>query len=134
NFANGDMVGHSGQLFPAIFAMEALDLSLSRLVDGVLVRGGIAIVTADHGNCEEMFSRDKKGAFVPREDGNGYKPLTSHTLNPVPCVIVGGGAGASFVWSAPDEPGLANVAATVLTLLGYAAPRDFQPSLVRQLL
>ena len=127
NYPNGDMVGHTGQLFPAIVSMEALDLALSRLVDGVLARGGIAIVTADHGNCEEMFSRDKKGAFVPREDGNGYKPLTSHTLNPVPCVIVGGGAGASFVWSAPESPGLANVAATAFSNTDHCSPDNAGP-------
>ncbi|PIE17408.1 MAG: phosphoglycerate mutase (2,3-diphosphoglycerate-independent) [Proteobacteria bacterium] len=131
NFANGDMVGHTGKLLPAIIAMEAVDLSLGRLVDGILARGGVAIVTADHGNCDEMFMRDRKrGGFVASDDGQGFKPLTSHTLNPVPIAIVGGGAGERFVWSDVEAPGLSNVAATCLNLLGFEAPEDYRPSLV----
>jgi len=122
NYANGDMVGHTGQLLPAIIAMEALDLCLGRLVEGILARRGIAIVTADHGNCEQML---QPGVGAERS------PLTSHTLNPVPCVIVGGGAGERFVWAAPGAPGIGNMAATCLNLLGFEAPEDYLPSLVR---
>ncbi|TNF34900.1 MAG: 2,3-bisphosphoglycerate-independent phosphoglycerate mutase [Deltaproteobacteria bacterium] len=131
NYANGDMVGHTGQLVPAIIAMEALDLCLARLVPEVLERGGVCVLTADHGNCEQMFQRDKKrGGFAPRPDGPGYQPLTSHTLNPVPCVIVGGGAGERFVWREVDKPGISNLAATCLNLLGYEAPADYRPSVI----
>lgn len=131
NYANGDMVGHSGQLLPAILAVEALDLCLGRLVEGVLARGGICVITADHGNCEQMFQRDKKGGgFLPKPDGPGFQPLTSHTLNPVPFVIVGGGAGERFVWRGADRAGIANIAATCLNLLGYEAPDDYLPSLI----
>lgn len=130
NFANGDMVGHTGDVRAARMAMEALDISLERLVEGILERGGVAIVTADHGNCDEMFMRDKSGAFVVDEAGR-KKPRTSHTLNPVPCSIVGGGAGQRFHWSSGVEaPGLANLAATVCNLLGFYAPEGYLPSLV----
>jgi len=133
NYPNGDMVGHTGQLLPAIVAMEAVDLSLGRLLHGLAARGATAIVLADHGNCEEMIERDKKtGAFVKSLDGH-YKPRTSHTTNPVPCVIVGPGAGDVYGWAAPPDAGLSNVAATCLELLGFAAPEAFRPSLIRPL-
>ena len=131
NYANGDMVGHTGSLQSAIIAMECLDLCVSRFMRGVLARGGLCVVTADHGNADEMFTRDKKrGGFAM--DANGVpKPLTSHTLNPVPFTVVGPGAGEAFRWNgALDKPGIANVTATVLNLLGYEAPADYLPSLV----
>ncbi len=132
NFANGDMVGHTGRLRPALVAMEALDLCLERLVDGLLERGAICVITADHGNCEEMFERDKKtGSLIPLNDGSSYKARTSHTLNPVPCVIVGGGAGTRFHWDGDvRRPGLANLAATCLNLLGLQAPDDYLPPVI----
>ncbi|PKN58329.1 MAG: 2,3-bisphosphoglycerate-independent phosphoglycerate mutase [Deltaproteobacteria bacterium HGW-Deltaproteobacteria-14] len=130
NYPNGDMVGHTGQLLPAIISMEALDLCLARLVPAVLERGGVCVITADHGNCEQMFQRDKKGGFLAKTDGPGFQPLTSHTLNPVPCVIVGGGAGERFVWRDVPSPGISNLAATCLNLLGLEAPSDYRPSVI----
>ena len=134
NYPNGDMVGHTGQLLPAIISMEALDLALARFVPAILAMGGVCVITADHGNCEEMFQRDKKkGGFTKRADGRGFEPLTSHTLNPVPCVIVGGGAGERFAWREVPTPGISNIAATCLNLLGFEAPADYRPSLVAAL-
>lgn len=131
NYPNGDMVGHTGQLLPAIVAMEAVDLSLGRLLQGLAARGASTIVLADHGNCEEMIERDKKtGAFVKSPDGHP-KPRTSHTTNPVPCAIVGPGAGDLYAWAALPDAGLSNVAATCLELLGFAAPEHYRPSLIR---
>ena len=133
NFANGDMVGHTGVLPAAMMAMEALDISLARLVRGVLSRGGTCVVTADHGNCEEMFARDKRtGAFVPSHHATGFKPSTSHSLNAVPLAIVGPGAGTSYHWNATlQRPGLSNLAATCLELMGLQAPEGFDPSVLR---
>ncbi|MCB9785730.1 MAG: 2,3-bisphosphoglycerate-independent phosphoglycerate mutase [Deltaproteobacteria bacterium] len=125
NYPNGDMVGHTGVLRSAIIAMEALDLSLERLVRGVLDRGGVLVITADHGNCEQMVERDKKtGALVAGESPEGYKASTSHTLNPVPVAILGA-EGLRWDASVP-EPGLANLAATCLNLLGFEAPADYE--------
>jgi 2,3-bisphosphoglycerate-independent phosphoglycerate mutase len=133
NIANGDMVGHTGVLAAAIEAMESTDRAVELLVQGVTARGGISVVLADHGNCEEMAERDKAtGALVPGHSPEGYKPATSHTLNPVPCMIVGGGAGERFVLDRDvSAPGLANVTATCLALLGFEAPADYLPSLVK---
>jgi 2,3-bisphosphoglycerate-independent phosphoglycerate mutase len=139
NLANGDMVGHTGRLLSAILAMEAVDLSLGRLLEGIAARKGTAIILADHGNCEEMFERDKSGAFKVGADGR-RKARTSHTTHPVPLIIVGPDAGRTFrlapsvsgpdTTPAADAPGLANIAATCLNLLGFQPPSDYAPSVV----
>lgn len=130
NLANGDMVGHTGRLLSGVIAMEAVDLSLGRLLDGIRRRGGTAVVLADHGNCEEMIERDKSsGALKTNADGT-FVRRTSHTTNPVPCFIVGPGAGTLYRWNAPADAGLSNVAATCLELLGLTAPEGFRPSFI----
>lgn len=128
NFANGDMVGHSGSLASAIAAMECLDGALSALMAGLLPMGATLIITADHGNCEEMAEKDKEGEFR-RDLAGALSPKTSHTLNPVPVIIVGE-SDALFDADLRDA-GIASLAATVLNLLGFEAPADYAPSLVR---
>ncbi|MEC9071435.1 MAG: 2,3-bisphosphoglycerate-independent phosphoglycerate mutase, partial [Myxococcota bacterium] len=129
NYANGDMVGHTGVLSAAVEAMESVDLAVGRLIEGVLERSGICVILADHGNCEQMFERDKKtGGFKPGSEPGTWKPCTTHTLNPVPCVVVGAAPGLVYRWSAAEgTAGLANVAASCLNLLGLEAPADFLP-------
>ena len=130
NYANGDMVGHTGHLDASVIAVEAVDLQLGRLMRTVAELRGALIVTADHGNCDDMFERGKDGD--PELDAQGRpKPKTSHTLNRVPFYVYAPGAGAT-ARLAPGvrDPGLANLAATVLQLLGYAAPEDYAPSLL----
>ena len=81
------MVGHTGDLHAAVAAMTVTDLALGRLLRGIESLGGVALVTADHGNCEEMYERNKKtGEYVMGEDGL-YKSKTSHTTRPVPIAI-----------------------------------------------
>lgn len=129
NLANGDMVGHTGRLLAAILAVESVDLSLGRLLDGIKARNGCAIVLADHGNCEEMIERDKKtGKLIKGPDGR-FKARTSHTTNRVPCAIVGSNTDR-LRWVGDAQSGLANVAATCLALLGFAAPEGYHASLV----
>lgn len=129
NIANGDMVGHTGQLLAAIIAMEAVDLSLGRLLAGVDSRGGLALLLADHGNCEEMIERDKKTSQLIRTAAGVYKARTSHTTNRVPCAVVGSNAN-HFRWNGGAASGLTNVAATCLELLGLQPPEDYHSSLV----
>jgi len=122
NFANGDMVGHTGDLHATILAVEAVDLCLGRLVAAIRKRKGVAVITADHGNADQMFDRRPDGALQVR---------TSHTLNRVPFAIVdprepGGGP---RVAPGPAS-GLSNVAATCLELLGYTAPENYRASLL----
>ncbi|WP_366524754.1 2,3-bisphosphoglycerate-independent phosphoglycerate mutase [Nannocystis sp.] len=122
NFANGDMVGHTGDLHATILAVEAVDLCLGRILAALRRRKGVAVVTADHGNADQMFDRRPDGALQVR---------TSHTLNRVPFVIVdprqpGGGPRLA----PPPGAGLSNVAATCLELLGHAVPEALRASLL----
>jgi 2,3-bisphosphoglycerate-independent phosphoglycerate mutase len=132
NYANGDMVGHTGVREAAIVGVETVDLSLGRLLSVVESLHGVALVTADHGNADEMYERDKGGAIALDKVTGLPQAKTSHSLNPVPFVM------ADF--SAPEarslredlpRAGLANVAATVLQILGYNAPEGYEPSLLR---
>lgn len=113
NFPGGDMVGHFAELEPTIIALESIDLQLRRLAQQVDELGGMLIITADHGNAEELL--DKKGI-----------PKTSHTTNPVPCIFYDNTANAKKYKKANlKDPGLANLAATIALLLGepdYPAP------------
>ncbi len=87
NYANGDMVGHTGDRRATILAVEAVDLSLGRLLEAVRRVQGIALVTADHGNSDEMYLRDKSGNFAVDEQSGRNKPCTSHSLNPVALIL-----------------------------------------------
>ena len=108
NFANPDMVGHTGSLPAAIKACEAVDLGLGRALVALQAMGGAMIVTADHGNCETMVDPVTGG------------PHTSHTTNPVPVVLVGGPTGAHLRGGGR----LADLAPTVLALMGLAQPPE----------
>jgi 2,3-bisphosphoglycerate-independent phosphoglycerate mutase len=130
NYANGDMVGHTGNFEAAVTAMQGLDLQLARLIPAILEAGGAAIITADHGNADEMYELDKKGS-VKRDAEGRAKAKTSHTLNPVPFVLISGGVEPAYrLREDLAARGLSNIAATVLNLLGYEAPDDYDPSLI----
>jgi 2,3-bisphosphoglycerate-independent phosphoglycerate mutase len=129
NYANGDMVGHTGDFNAAREAVEAVDQELGRLLQAVNDLGGIVLVTADHGNADEMYERDAKGQ-VKIENGKP-KAKTSHTLNPVPFIIADAGFQGEYrLNQSVKKPGLANVAATALSLMGFEPPADYEPSLV----
>ena len=131
NFPNGDMVGHTGSLAATICSLEALDLQLGRILSVVDELHGVALITADHGNADEMAELDKKtGAPKLNKDGS-YKAKTSHTLNPVPLVIYDNFYADSYtVKEDKGTFGLSNVAATAVNLLGYAAPEMWDESVI----
>ena len=132
NFPNGDMVGHTGSLAATRCSMEALDLQLGRLLPVIDRLGGVALITADHGNADEMFEMDKKTG-QPKVDKEGhYKSKTSHTLNPVPCIIYDNTDARNHYTVKKDEGkfGLSDVAATMVNLMGYKAPAMWDPSLI----
>ena len=130
NFPNGDMVGHTGNLLATRCSMEALDLQLKRLLDVVDSLGGVAIITADHGNADEMYEVDKKGMPKQGKDGS-YKAKTSHTLNRVPCIIYDNFYSDKYEVKADNgQFGLSNVAATVVNMLGYEAPAMWDESII----
>ena len=131
NFPNGDMVGHTGSLAATRCSMEALDLQLGRILPVVDALGGVALITADHGNADVMYVMDKKSG-QPKADKNGkYKAKTSHTLNPVPCIIYDNtDAKNHYTVKAEGNYGLSNVAATTVNLLGYKAPEMWDGSII----
>jgi 2,3-bisphosphoglycerate-independent phosphoglycerate mutase len=132
NYANGDMVGHTGVRDAAILAVEAVDLSLGRLLAVVDELHGLALVTADHGNADEMYEWDKKHKTFDTDPATGRpKPKTAHTLNPVPFWIHDPQFAGEYELAPVERPGLANVAATALTLMGLEPPEGYAPSLVR---
>ncbi|MFH1553044.1 MAG: 2,3-bisphosphoglycerate-independent phosphoglycerate mutase [Candidatus Omnitrophota bacterium] len=121
NFPNGDMVGHTAIPKAIISAMETVDTCIQSLLDTVKELGGIAIVTADHGNSEEMFTVDKNG---------NRSPKTAHTLNPVPFVIYDPQYAGEYKMKEMQKRGLSNVAGTILNLLGFENVEDYDPSLI----
>ena len=131
NFPNGDMVGHTGNLQATRCSMEALDLQLKRIIDVVDKLHGVALITADHGNADEMYEMDKKTKQPKPEKDGSFKSKTSHTLNPVPCIIYDNFYSENYTVKADNgQFGLANVAATMVNLLGYEAPDMWNESII----
>lgn len=120
NFANGDMVGHTGVFDAAVEAVETVDTCLKELRKVIDETGGIMIVTADHGNADEMIVF-KNGKRIVK---------TAHTLNPVPFAIYDPQYNNEYKMAAVDKPGLTNVAATLLNLLGFEKVADYDDSLI----
>ena len=132
NFPNGDMVGHTGSLAATRCSMEALDLQLGRILPVIDKLGGVALITADHGNADEMCEMDKKtGQPKVGKDGK-LKAKTSHTLNKVPCIIYDNtDAKNSYTVKADNgQFGLSNVAATMVNLMGFEAPAKWDESII----
>lgn len=130
NFPNGDMVGHTGNFLATECSMEALDLQLARILKVVDELKGIALITADHGNADEMYEIDKK-TKMPKTDKNGhFKAKTSHTLNPVPFIFYDNFY-KDYTVDKEGSFGLSNVAATTVNLLGYEAPEMWDKSIIK---
>jgi 2,3-bisphosphoglycerate-independent phosphoglycerate mutase len=121
NLANGDMVGHTGKFDASVTAMETVDECVGKLVETVKELGGIAIITADHGNCDEMYKVKKGKKSVS----------TSHSLNPVPFIIYDPEFQGDYELNELKEPGLSNIASTIMNLLGYEKPDDYDDSLIK---
>ena len=132
NFPNGDMVGHTGSLAATRCSMEALDLQLGRILAVVDRLGGVALITADHGNADEMFEMDKKSGQPKVGKDGKMKAKTSHTLNKVPCIIYDNTDAKDHYTVKADEGnfGLSNVAATMVNLMGYEAPAKWDESII----
>ena len=128
NFANGDMVGHTGHLEAARMAVEAVDLQIGRLWEATQAVGGILIITADHGNADDMFMRNKAGDPLKNAEGT-YVPRTSHTLAPVPFIVCDPRGRREL--HNHDGASIAAIGTTVLELLGVPVPEDYLPGLVK---
>ena len=131
NYANGDMVGHTGVPEAVEIAVETVDLCLARLLEAVKKANGILIVTADHGNADDMFQRNKKSGEVTFDEQTGKpNPKTAHSLNPVPVYIYDPTDAAKMSISAHKGLGVCIIAATCLKLLGFEPPKDYTPSII----
>jgi 2,3-bisphosphoglycerate-independent phosphoglycerate mutase len=131
NFPNGDMVGHTGSFLATECSMEALDLQLARILKVVDELQGVALITADHGNADEMYEIDKKTKAPKAGKDGSFKAKTSHTLNPVPFIIYDNFTSDSYkIKLGRDDFGLSAVAATTVNLLGYEAPEIWDESMV----
>jgi 2,3-bisphosphoglycerate-independent phosphoglycerate mutase len=131
NYPNGDMVGHTGVYQAAEIAVATVDLCLGRLMEATSKVGGLLIVTADHGNAEEMFETDKKTGEPKLYPDGKIRAKTAHTLNPV-WFIVYDPSGNDCIEFDPkiENPGLTNVAATLMQLLGIQPPEIYDPPML----
>ena len=130
NYANGDMVGHTGNFRAATMAIEAVDLALARLLPAIDAAGGVALITADHGNADEMFELDKKTRQPAQNKDGSYKAKTAHTLNPVPLILYDNVSGGRLGLKPLETAGLSNIAATVANLLGLHKHDKWDDSLL----
>lgn len=132
NFPNGDMVGHTGVYQATQVAVESVDLCMGRIMQAVRAVNGILVVSADHGNADEMFEHDAKTGQVKINKLTGERMVrTAHSLNRVPVYIYDPAGTAPISLSAEKDLGISSLAATCLRLLGFEPPPDYTPSIVK---
>ena len=130
NYPNGDMVGHTGVVDAVKIAVEAVDEGLARIIEALKKTNGILVCSADHGNSDDMCELDKKTGALKLDDEGKCFPKTAHSLNPVPAFVYDPAGTAKVRGAAVADAGVANLAATCITLLGFEPPSDYAPSIV----
>mgnify|MGYP003376701051 FL=1 len=120
NYPNGDMVGHTGSLEATVVGVEAVDLALGRVLEAVKAVDGVLLITADHGNADEMYEKQKK-------PGAPLKAKTSHTLNRVPFIVYN----YDCELKQDDDLGLSNIAATVCEILGVEPNEHWRDTIIK---
>ena len=133
NIANGDMVGHTGALDATVAAVEHVDDCVGSLIEATRQANGILLLTADHGNADQMFSLNKKtGEYAENQDGH-RSPHTSHSLNPVPVWLFDAASEQTLkTGSGPTVTGgIAQIGGTILHLFGIPRPKEYLPSLLQ---
>jgi 2,3-bisphosphoglycerate-independent phosphoglycerate mutase len=133
NFPNGDMVGHTGVFQAVVCGLEGMDIQLGRICEAVDKAGGILVLSADHGNSDDMFEHDKKTGEVQLAADGQPKVKTSHSLNPVPCVIYDPHYQGEYRKELHRGLGISSLAATCIELLGYVPPEEYDPSVLELL-
>jgi 2,3-bisphosphoglycerate-independent phosphoglycerate mutase len=130
NFPNGDMVGHTG-IFPAVkIAVETVDLCLGRLAAAAKQTGSILVISADHGNSDDMYEHAKDGSVKMDKETGLPKARTAHSLNPVPAILFDPAGAAGIKLTNKPDLGISSLAATCLNLLGFQTPEGYDPSLL----
>jgi 2,3-bisphosphoglycerate-independent phosphoglycerate mutase len=129
NFPNGDMVGHTGVYQAVCCSLEGMDLQIGRISEAIKAAGGILVISADHGNADDMYEHKKDGAVSTKTDGSP-KAKTSHSLNPVPCVIYDPESKGEYSAELKEGLGISSLAATCIELCGYQPPADYDSSVI----
>ena len=130
NFPNGDMVGHTGVFEAVVCSMEAMDLQIGRIRKVVEAAGGVMIITADHGNADDMYEHDKKTGDVKIKENGEPRAKTSHSLNPVPCIIADPSYNNEYDKALAEGLGISSIPATVMNFLGLVPPEDYDKSII----
>ena len=129
NFPNGDMVGHTGVYQAVQTSMGALDICLERIYNSVKAAGGVMLVTADHGNADDMYEHAKDGSV--KLDANGApKRKTSHSLNPVPAILFDPEFKGEYDTALNSGLGISSITGTCMALLGYFPPADYDKAII----
>ena len=131
NYPNGDMVGHTGVVEAVKVAVEAVDEGVGKIMEALREVNGIMVCSADHGNSDDMCELDKKTGELKLDGEGKCKPKTAHSLNPVPAIVFDPSGVSKARKADVADAGIANLAATCITLLGYEPPADYTPSLVK---
>ncbi len=129
NFPNGDMVGHTGIYEAVICSMEAMDLQIGRIKKAIDENGGVLVITADHGNADDMFEHAKNGDVKYKASGEP-NAKTSHSLNPVPCIIYDPKYNGEYELKLNENLGISSIPATLMNFLGFDAPKDYDKSII----
>lgn len=129
NYPNGDMVGHTGVYEAVVCSMEAMDLQLGRLRHAIEKSGGVMVITADHGNADDMYEHAKDGSVKMKESGEP-KPKTSHSLNPVPCIVFDPEYKGEYSKDLNTGLGISSIPATLMNFLGFDVPSDYDKSII----
>ena len=129
NYPNGDMVGHTGNMEAVLVSMEALDLCLGRIKAAVEASGGVLVISADHGNADDMYEHKKDGSLKKDGEGNIARK-TSHSLNPVPCIVYDPEFKGEYESTLREGLGISSLGATCIELLGFKAPEEYDPSVL----
>ena len=129
NFPNGDMVGHTGVFEAVVCSMEGMDLQIGRIKAAIEKAGGVLVITADHGNADDMVEHDKKGNAKLKANGEP-KAKTSHSLNLVPCIVYDPCYNGEYSTELNTGLGISSIPATLMNFLGYDAPADYDKSVI----
>ena len=130
NFANGDMVGHTGDFDATVLSLEVMDTCVGEIFSATREMKGVLLLTADHGNADQMYQLDKVTGNYTLDESGKRVPRTSHSTNPVPFFV----CDFTRQWRlvTRDDAGLGHVSASILTVMGLDPPDDYLPSLVQQ--
>jgi 2,3-bisphosphoglycerate-independent phosphoglycerate mutase len=130
NYPNGDMVGLTGNMHAVTTSLAALDICVERVLEAIKKANGVLIITADHGNADDMYEHDKKSGSVKCDENGEPSRKTSHSLNPVPAIVVDMAENKEYKSELKDGLGISSIPATVMNFLGFDAPEEYDQSIL----